>query len=82
MSWFKINPYLTYYNKTFMDTDSFQRQLRIRGCYVYSDFVHKDYFWFRLFNRGFSFIKRDLKFSEREGKSKYLRFRGWVITRL
>ena len=44
--------------------------------YFYKD---EDLFWFRIFGCGLSFDKK-MKFSQRIGKSKYLKVGPWVVT--
>ena len=41
----------------------------------------KDLFWFRIFGCGLSFDKK-MRFSQRIGKSKYMKIGDWIITTL
>ena len=41
----------------------------------------KDIFWFRIFKHGLCF-KTNMSFSQRIGKSKYIKLGKWIITYL
>lgn len=49
---------------------------------IFYYFREDGYFWFRLFGRGLSFKdlnKHDFIFSEREGYTKFIRIKNWLI---
>jgi len=48
---------------------------------VFSHHIGKDLFWFRIFGYGLSFDK-NMRFSQRIGKSKYVKIGSWIVTSL
>ncbi len=43
--------------------------------------IDKDIFWFRIFNHGLCF-NTTMKFSQRIGKSRYIKLGKWIVTYL
>ena len=76
-----MNRHLTYFDKMNLTDESTQYVLRIFGVTCWASIHSPKTSWFRLFGCGLMWKheSKGLRFSERNGYTKYLKLGKWII---